>query len=1177
MMFTMAKHPRISALLALACLALFGETARAAGGEIRIQEIQGRVEVSPAGATTWVLTQAGQVLHPLDRLRTGPDSRATLLWSDQSVVPFGASTEIEILPPHDPAAASGLNLLKGILSFFHRDKPGRIRVITRGAAAGVEGTEFVIETGEVNGVERTRLSLIDGLVRLSNERGALILTNGQEAIAETGTAPRMTAGFVANNVLQWCFYYPAVLDLNDLQLSPLEQEALAKSLAAYRAGDLLEALAQYPIERQPGSASERIYRAALWLAVGQIARSEAALADAPPDDADRFQRLSGALKTLIAAVKRQPAPASSSNPGMPTGFLADSYHEQSRASGDASLRAALELARQAASASPNFSFAWTRIAELEFGFGRITAATDALDRSLAIAPRNAQALALKGFLRAGHNRPGEALDWFNRALQIDAALGNAWLGRGLCRIRQGDDAGREDLLMAAALEPQRALLRSYLGKAYANAFDRERADHEFDLSKRIDPSDPTAWLYSALLREQDFQINEGIADLEKSQELNQNRRLYRSQLLLDQDRAVRSTSLAHLYEKAGLREVSVREAARAVSYDHGNYSAHLFLSDSLNALRDPTRFNLRNETAWFNELLLANLLSPVGGTPLSQNISQQEYTRLFERDRVGLSSSTEYRSDGQWHQLASQFGTVGSTSWALDLDYQHNDGIRPNNGLDRIEWYTTLKHQITAQDSVLLLTKYQDYHSGDNFQYYDPTNARRHFRFDEFQSPIAIGGYHREWGPGVHTLLLAGRLENDQRFSDRQARQSILYRDTQSFPPPPVFFVVGDRFDVRQRSEFETYTAEAQQIFENDRHALLFGARWQGGEFDTRSRLSNPAAFTNEFPATGTSTHALSDFERASAYAYETLKLPGRLLLTAGLTYEHMQFPENFRAPPVQNGEETRGRWNPKAAVVWDPLPEATVRGTYSRSLGGASFDESYRLEPTQLAGFSQAFRTLMPESLFGSVAAPDYEVWGGALDLKFKTRTYVGLQGDWLRSEVKQTVGVLDYRFAEQVPNIFPGSVRQHLDYDERAVTFTVNQLMGDEWAAGAQYSFVRSELESRFPSLQQAFAEVDSANRAELQRLRLSLLRNLPSGFFAEGQWEFYWQKNLGSASTLPDESFQQLNFFVGYRCPRQYGDITLGVLNATGENYRLNPVTPYAELPREAVFYARLRFRF
>ena len=76
-----------------------------------------------------------------------------LRWSDKSVVTFGASTELEILPPHAADAQSGLHLLRGILSFFHRDTPGRIRVITRGAVAGVEGTEFVLAVTATNGTE----------------------------------------------------------------------------------------------------------------------------------------------------------------------------------------------------------------------------------------------------------------------------------------------------------------------------------------------------------------------------------------------------------------------------------------------------------------------------------------------------------------------------------------------------------------------------------------------------------------------------------------------------------------------------------------------------------------------------------------------------------------------------------------------------------------------------------------------------------------------------------------------------------------------------------------------------------------------------------------------------------------------------------------------------------------
>src|SRR6184192_1097871 len=98
--------------------------------------------------------------------------------------------------------------------------------------------------------------------------------------------------------------------------------------------------------------------------------------------------------------------------------------------------------------------------------------------------------------------------------------------------------------------------------------------------------------------------------------------VFRSKLLLDQDRAVRGANLAAIYRDAGMTEVSVREATRAVNSDYANYSAHLFLANSYDALRDPKQINLRYETPWLSELLMANLLSPVGGGSLSQYVSQ---------------------------------------------------------------------------------------------------------------------------------------------------------------------------------------------------------------------------------------------------------------------------------------------------------------------------------------------------------------------------------------------------------------------------------------------------------------------------------------------------------------------------------------------------------------------------
>src|SRR5260221_1786403 len=132
-------------------------------------------------------------------------------------------------------------------------------------------------------------------------------------------------------------------------------------------------------------------------------------------------------------------------------------------------------------------------------------------------------------------------------------------------------------------------------------------------------------------------------DLEHSLAVNDNRQVYRSRFLLDQDRAVRGADLATIYLDAGFTDTSFREASRSANLDYANYSSHLFLANSYNELRDPKQINLRYETPWLGEFLLANLLAPVEAGALSQAVSQQEYSRLFDRNRFGLVSCTEYR------------------------------------------------------------------------------------------------------------------------------------------------------------------------------------------------------------------------------------------------------------------------------------------------------------------------------------------------------------------------------------------------------------------------------------------------------------------------------------------------------------------------------------------------------
>ncbi len=1165
---------------ALFAAALLAQAAPSGSGSVPIEiltvEGEGWVEVLRAGSRSWDRAYPGQVLKVGDRLKARPPGRALLRWSDQSKVRIDARAELEILPPPRPKAQAGFNLLSGILYFFHRDKPADLEFKSRTVTSAIRGTEFNVHVEEDG---RTILTMLDGEVEMTTPAGQLILKSGEQGVAEAGQPPRKTAVVSTINVIQWCLYYPGVLDLDELPLAAPERQVLQDSFAAYREGDLLRALGKYPPGRQPTAGAEQVYLAALLLAVGEVEQAEklfAAVGPAggPADAAARAQALAGALRQLIAAVKLQ-SWQSERGPQPGTECLAESYYQQSRAK----LEAALDAARQAVNQSAGFAFGWARVAELEFSFGRTDRALEALDKSLALAPRNAEALALRGFLLSAQNKIAEAITHFERAIEIDGALGNAWLGRGLCRIRQGKSAaGRDDLLAAATLEPQRALLRSYLGKAYSNEGDNARATSEIQLAKRLDGADPTAWLYSALLLQQQNRINEAVRELEHSQELNENRRVYRSQLLIDQDRAVRGANLANIYRDAGMTDVSVREAARAVSADYGNYSAHLFLADSFNQFRDPNLINLRYETPAESEYLLANLLSPVGAGTLSPAISQQEYSKLFERDRLGLLSGTEYLSRGAWTQQGVQFGTFANSSYALEAFYRTDRGQRPNNDVEQRQLSVQLKQQLTPQDTVYVQAIHYDAAGGDLFQYYDPYVASYDFRFKEKQEPLLVLGYHHEWYPGMHTLFLAGRLVD--RFS-----LTNTYGPTLVFGGPEgrLTFAHGISMNQEFLSDLEIYTTELQQIWQYRDHHTIVGVRLQSGDFRSRNFQAGPDRIVNAFPDApepAALQDFTTDFRRTSAYAYHSWQIVGPLRLLGGVTYDRLRFPENFRSAPLSDAEETLERVLPKAGLIWTVGPRTALRFAYTRALSGASLDQSYRLEPSQVAGFIQSYRSLAPESVVGPNAGARFETFGVSVEHTLPTGTYLGASGEILHSEVRRTVGAFHYDPALFQP-ADPAGVREHLDFQERSLVVTVNQLLGDEWSAGLRYRLTQAELQDDFVGLRNVLFYSQFAPRQQLEsvlhNLNGYLVYNHRCGFFAKAEGLWYAQSNHGYEFDIPGDDFWQANLLVGYRFPRRQAELSLALLNLNGADYQLNPLTPYNELPRDRTLAVRLLVNF
>src|SRR6266404_5825162 len=1063
-----------------------------------------------SGGGGWKPASVGQSLAVGDKVKTGEDSRAAVWMTDLSVLRIDELTTIEITPPSSTSDKPGLNVKDGATYFFSREKSREMRIETPAANGAMRGTEFVVRVA-ANG--STTVTMLDGEVELSNAQGSVVVTNGEQAKVEVGGAPRKTAVLEATNVIQWCLYYPGVLDLKELGYS----RRMDSSINAYNEGDLLRALAAYGHRTHSGSNADKVYHAGLLLAVGRVDKAKRLLDSASSGTPGRQ-----ALLTLIAAVTLKPRP-DSNPPQTASDWIAESYYLQSQAS----LPAALGGARRATEIDPDFGFAWTRMAELQFSFGRVPQAKTALEKGVQLSPRNPAAHALLGFLFAAENKINQAKGAFENAMAIDGALGDAWLGRGLCFIRQGqDEDGRRDLQVAAALEPNRSFFHSYLGKAFSNNGNEPKARLELERAKTLDPRDPTPWIYSAIENKQDSRINEAVRDLEKSQELNDNRRVYRSQFLLDQDRAVRSANLAAIYQADGMEDVSVREAARGVDADYATASSHLFLANSYNPLRDPKRINLRYETPWFNELLLANLLAPVGGGPLSQFVSEQEYSKLFEADRFGISSTTTYFGTGEIRETASQFGIFGNISYSLDSEFQYDNGRRPNNEITRSESYGQVKLQLTPQDTVFFQTKYQDVRQGDLLQYYDQHSFAPGVHFRELQQPaILLLGYHHEWAPGMHTLLLAGRLADEIFFSDRNTAADVN-SFLQSGTPNVSRSLIQVRnangelvdtlilpLDLDYHNTFTTYTGELNQIWETDQNTLVFGARFQSGEFHTSDRLDNPPAFTAAFfnvpPAAQDFDTSL---ERQSYYGYDTYRPFRSLSLTAGVSYDRLTFPTNYRNAPITSGEDSRDRLSPKVGVIWNPYGNLFVRGAYTQSLGGVSFDESVGLEPNQVAGFNQVFRSIISESVVGSVAAPTYDTTGILIENRFPTGTYAGIQATFLKSDVDRRLGVFDASLnslGRIIPPIVSSSTPELLKYEEENLSLTLNQLVGDEWSFGARYQVAFSDLQTIFKDVPKSVAPTlaDSRQKATLHQGQIFALYNHPCGFF--GSIEGYWAR--------------------------------------------------------------------
>ena len=325
---------------------------------------------------------------------------------------------------------------------------------------------------------------------------------------------------------------------------------------------------------------------------------------------------------------------------------------------------------------------------------------------------------------------------------------------------------------------------------------------------------------------------------------------------------------------------------------------------------------------------------------------------------------------------------------ALDYDIFSTDGQFPNQDIDRYTGYFQIKQALTPHDSVYLNLKFEDIDRGDSSTLYDPSTRDPDLRVQQEQAPVTIIGYQHEWSPASRTLMLGGLLQKEsRRESEAHPPSSCWWIQPTPSSTNPVQFG-ADSPSVR---DTEIYFGEIQQIWSDEQQTFL------------SARASTPAVSRPPTPSpTKPSQHparrsvTLIHGSRLRSLGRLRLLHPGTvngLWATAGLAYDWQEYPRNSSIPPATDDLEKSIEFLPKAGLVWTPNADLTFRLGYARSVGGATFDESVRLEPTQVAGFLQSFRTLVDGSEVGGLASPLFETGGASVLYKFPTRTYVGAE----------------------------------------------------------------------------------------------------------------------------------------------------------------------------------------
>lgn len=1081
----------------------------------QIVSVQGEVHAKKTGTTQWTPAKLNDIFCPGDMLRVGRRSRAAVILINETVMRLDQNTIVTFKGVEEKKVPL-IDIIKGAANFFSR-VPRSLKFSTPFVNGAVEGTEFFVEVGD----DRTLISVFQGCVAAANDVGSIRLANGRSAIARAEKAPVSHVVVNPRDAVQWAVYYPAVIDYKAADFEGGEgtwQGKVRKSIRFYREGDLVNAFSSLDgVSENVIDGRFYTFRAGLLLTVGRIDEADADIDKAFSLDPNNSDAL--ALQSLIAVTqnKKEEAlhladKAARQDPCSSAARVALSYAQQAAFN----VQGALKSLQEAVEISPEDALARARLSELWMSVGDLKKSLEAARQAAALNPNLARTQTVLGFAYLAQVKVKDAKAAFEKAVMLDQAAPLPRLGLGLAKIREGDSKpGRGEIEIAAGLDPNNSIIRSYLGKAFFDEKREKNAGHQFATAKELDPRDPTPWFYDAIRMQTLNRPIEALHDIRKSIELNDNRAVYRSRLLLDEDLAARSANLGRIYNDLGFEQLALVEGWKSVNTDPSSYSAHRFLADSYAA-------QPRHEIARVSELLQSQLLQPININPVQPHLAESgpfilegagpegpsfnEFNPLFNRDRLALQGSGIVGGNKTYGDEIVHSAVLGRLSYSLGRFHYETAGFRENNDQKQDIYNVFTKVSLSHKTSIQAEYRYSNVEKGDLPLRFDPLDYFDTRRIEEIKRSLRLGFRHAfsPYSDLIGTIAY-GRLDDDQALQEQIP-----------LPPPPFGpGTVNMQLDIDSR--LDGYTAEIQYLFRLKRFNWVSGIGYADINEDSKIVQKFQPQFSPDLVDNVEKSH--SRIEQSNLYFYSLFDYPENVTWTIGSSAD------------FYDGEKmSRDEFNPKVGVTWKPFPDTTLRGAVFRTLY-RRLHLKQTIEPTQVAGFNQFF------DYPGGTRSWRY---GAGVDQNFSKNIYGGVE--FSGSEI-------------DIPYAASGQIRGS-DWKEQLgrayLYWTPHQWL----ALSAEYQFERFD---RTPE----FSGEDDLVEIKTHRWPLGINFFHPLGFSSRLKITYIDQDGeFGNSLTgvVPgDDRFWVVDASIGYRLPGRWGLVTLEARNLFGEEFMFQDTDP------------------